>query len=125
MNDSPSHVRKLKEAIAVIRPDKVQLNTVVRPPAERTARPLAAEMEKVRRAIGRTAKSWWISRTGKAPAAISLEAVSIHGPEASRDGRGHHRILGEPSDEVLKSLAASSFREKCGGVGPLGVKGSF
>jgi wyosine [tRNA(Phe)-imidazoG37] synthetase (radical SAM superfamily) len=53
MNDSPAHVRKLKEAIAAIRPDRVQLNTVVRPPAVKSAGPLnAAEMEKIREAIG-------------------------------------------------------------------------
>ncbi|MBN1272697.1 MAG: radical SAM protein [Candidatus Aminicenantes bacterium] len=42
-NDSPEHVKKLKEAVEKICPDKVQLNTVVRPPAEETARPLNRE----------------------------------------------------------------------------------
>ena len=40
VNDSPSHLRKLKEVISRIKSDKVQLNTVVRPPAEKYARAL-------------------------------------------------------------------------------------
>ncbi|MDH5173996.1 MAG: radical SAM protein [Elusimicrobiota bacterium] len=34
INDSPEEIRKLAETIEKIRPDKVQLNTVLRPPAE-------------------------------------------------------------------------------------------
>jgi wyosine [tRNA(Phe)-imidazoG37] synthetase (radical SAM superfamily) len=34
INDSPEEIRKLAEVIKKIRPDKVQLNTVLRPPAE-------------------------------------------------------------------------------------------
>jgi wyosine [tRNA(Phe)-imidazoG37] synthetase (radical SAM superfamily) len=53
MNDSPSHIRKLKEAVAKIKPDKVQLNTVIRPPAERDARPLGLkDLEKIKKILG-------------------------------------------------------------------------
>ena len=53
INDSPSHVRKLKEVIKEINPEKVQLNTVVRPPSERFAHPLSLkELEKIRSIIG-------------------------------------------------------------------------
>ena len=53
LNDGPAHLRRLREAIERIRPDRVQINTVVRPPAERTARPLtAAELERVREYLG-------------------------------------------------------------------------
>ncbi len=49
VNDSPSHIRKLKEAIAEIKPEKVQLNTVIRPPAEKNARPLSLkDLEKIK-----------------------------------------------------------------------------
>jgi len=52
VNDSPSHLKKLKEAIARIKPDKVQLNTVVRPPAERFARSLSLEkLEKIKKIL--------------------------------------------------------------------------
>ena len=53
VNDSPAHVRALKRAIARIRPDKVQLNTVVRPPAEPEARPLSErELAGICRTLG-------------------------------------------------------------------------
>ncbi len=54
VNDSPSHIQKLKEAASRIKPDKIQLNTVVRPPAEKSAQPLSPEeMEKIRKAFGK------------------------------------------------------------------------
>ena len=53
INDSPSDVKALKEAIAQIRPDKVQLNTVVRPPAEKWAQPLSRrELDKIKKKLG-------------------------------------------------------------------------
>jgi len=41
VNDSPEHLMKLRRAVADIRPDRVHLNTVVRPPSEAFARPLS------------------------------------------------------------------------------------
>ena len=53
VNDSPSHIRKLKEAIAEMKPEKVQLNTVIRPPAEKNARPLSLkDLEKIKNILG-------------------------------------------------------------------------
>jgi len=53
VNDSPVHIAALKKAIAAIAPDRVQLNTVVRPPAERWAGALtAAGLGRIRRALG-------------------------------------------------------------------------
>jgi wyosine [tRNA(Phe)-imidazoG37] synthetase (radical SAM superfamily) len=53
INDSPADIVALKRAIARIHPDKVQLNTVVRPPAENWARPLSrADLEKIRKKLG-------------------------------------------------------------------------
>ena len=54
VNDSPVHINELKEAISRIEPDKIQLNTVIRPPAERTARPLSPEeLEKIKKVFGK------------------------------------------------------------------------
>ena len=54
VNDSPDHIQKLKEAISRIEPDKIQLNTVIRPPAERTAHPLnPEELEKIKKIFGK------------------------------------------------------------------------
>jgi len=53
MNDSESHLKALKKAIHEIKPDRVQLNTVIRPPSEKFAKPLSKkEMEKIRDFIG-------------------------------------------------------------------------
>jgi wyosine [tRNA(Phe)-imidazoG37] synthetase (radical SAM superfamily) len=41
VNDSPEHLMKLRRAAADIKPDRVHLNTVVRPPAEAFAKPLS------------------------------------------------------------------------------------
>jgi wyosine [tRNA(Phe)-imidazoG37] synthetase (radical SAM superfamily) len=43
INDSPSEVAKMKEVLRKISPDRVQLNTVYRPPAEDFASPLGEE----------------------------------------------------------------------------------
>jgi wyosine [tRNA(Phe)-imidazoG37] synthetase (radical SAM superfamily) len=53
VNDSPAEIKALKKAIARINPDKVQLNTVVRPPAEKWARPLSRrELEDIKKKLG-------------------------------------------------------------------------
>jgi wyosine [tRNA(Phe)-imidazoG37] synthetase (radical SAM superfamily) len=57
VNDSPGHLEKLKKAISQIKPDKIHLNTVVRPPAEKSARPLSSqELAKIRRFFGKKAE---------------------------------------------------------------------
>jgi wyosine [tRNA(Phe)-imidazoG37] synthetase (radical SAM superfamily) len=43
VNDSVEHVVALRRAAWEIKPDRVQLNTVVRPPAEKSARPLSRD----------------------------------------------------------------------------------
>lgn len=43
INDDPSEVAKMKEVLEKINPDRIQLNTVYRPPAEDFASPLAEE----------------------------------------------------------------------------------
>ncbi len=40
-NDQEEEIRKMKEIIAGIRPDKIQLNTVIRPPSERGVEPVS------------------------------------------------------------------------------------
>jgi wyosine [tRNA(Phe)-imidazoG37] synthetase (radical SAM superfamily) len=57
VNDGLPHLKKLKETIARIRPNKVQLNTVVRPPTEKFARALRIEeLEKIKSFLGPTAE---------------------------------------------------------------------
>ena len=58
INDSPDNIKALKKAIARIRPDRIQLNTVVRPPAEKWARPLSsAELKRIAKELGDRAEA--------------------------------------------------------------------
>ena len=57
VNDAPSHLKKLKKAIDAIKPDRIHLNTVVRPPAEKAASPLIPEeLEKIKAFFGEKAE---------------------------------------------------------------------
>ena len=54
VNDGKDEVEKLKKVIEKIEPDRVQLNTPVRPPAEDFAFPLTlAQLEEIRERLGR------------------------------------------------------------------------
>jgi len=44
VNTSPEQVRKMKELAERMRPDKIQLNTAVRPPAEKSVEPASYEV---------------------------------------------------------------------------------
>jgi wyosine [tRNA(Phe)-imidazoG37] synthetase (radical SAM superfamily) len=53
VNDDETHLRKLARLVERIRPDRVQLNTAVRPPADVNVEPLdQQEMETARRIFG-------------------------------------------------------------------------
>lgn len=57
VNDSPPQLRKLKDAIVKIKPEKIHLNTVVRPPTEKFAQPLSQrELEKIKKFFGKKAE---------------------------------------------------------------------
>ncbi len=52
-NDQPSEIARLKEAIARIGPEKIQLNTVVRPPSENVAEPVCQDvLDRVKGTLG-------------------------------------------------------------------------
>jgi wyosine [tRNA(Phe)-imidazoG37] synthetase (radical SAM superfamily) len=56
INDHSREIEKMKEAIDRIQPDRIDLNTVVRPPAEKWVSPLShAELEKIRTYLGEKA----------------------------------------------------------------------
>ena len=57
INDSDEEVKALGRAVSRIQPDRVQLNTVVRPPAEDFARPVARRrMQEIRAELGEKAE---------------------------------------------------------------------
>jgi wyosine [tRNA(Phe)-imidazoG37] synthetase (radical SAM superfamily) len=107
LNDGPAHLRALKKAIARIRPDRVQLNTVVRPPAEKSARPLTpAELEAARRALGGDAEiiaDFAGEKRTAAPAdpAAAIVETLLRRPMTAADLAAS---LGLPLEEVLAQL---------------------
>ncbi len=113
LNDSPAAIAALKAAVARIRPDRIELNTVVRPPADLRAAPLGpAELRKVRTALGPRARIVAsFARRKQAPAAGALErsvlATIGRRPQTAEDiavALGRHR------DEVLKALSGLAGR---------------
>jgi wyosine [tRNA(Phe)-imidazoG37] synthetase (radical SAM superfamily) len=55
INESTPDIKKIKEAVAKIEPDKIHLNTVVRPPSEKYAIALSSsELKKIKQFFGDT-----------------------------------------------------------------------
>jgi wyosine [tRNA(Phe)-imidazoG37] synthetase (radical SAM superfamily) len=53
INDTPEQAFELRRAIERIKPDKIHLNTVVRPPCEEYARPVSKElMQRIKAILG-------------------------------------------------------------------------
>jgi wyosine [tRNA(Phe)-imidazoG37] synthetase (radical SAM superfamily) len=109
VNDSPAHIRALKTAVARIRPDRIELNTVVRPPADRSARPLSASaLAKIAAQLGPRAEVVAsFAKTDQSPAAGSLEnsilATVGRRPQTAADIA---LALGHSPGEVLKALSS-------------------
>jgi wyosine [tRNA(Phe)-imidazoG37] synthetase (radical SAM superfamily) len=80
-NDDPKEIQRLREEIDKIGPDRVQLNTVVRPPAEDFACPLSLEsMGKICRIFGNRAEiipGESPARTGMLNGQIEGEVLSL------------------------------------------------
>jgi len=53
INDKPEHIENLKTVIDRINPDRIHLNTVVRPPSEKHAHPVSMEtMQQIKSVLG-------------------------------------------------------------------------
>ena len=109
VNDSPAHVRKLRKIIDAVGADKVQLNTVVRPPAEKTARPLSeSRMKAICRALGPTCEvAVAFPKRAQAPSRAGLErailAMVRRRPVTASDIAAS---LGRDPADVAKALAS-------------------
>ncbi|HAR35432.1 MAG TPA: radical SAM protein [Acidobacteria bacterium] len=81
INDSPAHLKKLGDAVERIKPDKIHLNTVVRPPAEKMAKPLSpVELNRIKEFFGEKAEvvaSFRKKEQETAPKNISQAILSI------------------------------------------------
>lgn len=113
VNDSPAAVKALKAAVARIRPDRIELNTVVRPPADRGARPLgAAALRRIRAELGPKADIVAsFAKRKQAPAAGPLDRAIMatvgRRPQTAADVSA---ALGRHRDEVLKALSSLEAR---------------
>lgn len=108
INDSPTAVEAVRRAIARVRPDRIELNTAVRPPAERRVRPLGpAALASVRKRLGPRAEvvASFAKRkqaSGEGDLEQALLATVGRRPQTAEDiavALGRHR------DEVLKALS--------------------
>lgn len=115
VNDSPAHIEALRAAADRIRPERIQLNTVVRPPADVKAKPLSpGAMRKIRKALGPRAEIIAsFEKQKQAPAAGDFETALLTAvgrrPMTAEDislSLGRHR------DEVLKALSSLHRRGK-------------
>jgi wyosine [tRNA(Phe)-imidazoG37] synthetase (radical SAM superfamily) len=78
VNDTTGEVKALRKAVARIKPDKILLNTVVRPPSERSASPVSvSRLMKIRKFFGRKCEIIAdVRRAGKSlPAANKIAAI--------------------------------------------------
>ncbi len=109
VNDSPGHIRALGKAAAAVDPQRIHLNTVVRPPAEAGIRPLSSvELERVRNQFGEKAEITAPAFRGKRPRGLSALGRSIVAMAARRPVTAADitASLGRNRNEVLKSLTA-------------------
>jgi wyosine [tRNA(Phe)-imidazoG37] synthetase (radical SAM superfamily) len=114
-NDSPEYIRILKSKIDEINPDKVQLNTVVRPPAEEFAQPLTSKELK---SIVNTSKINWeiiAEFRGKSdiryPDDLKIKILALvrRRPATLTD---ISTSLGVHKDELIKQLVAMEKENK-------------
>jgi wyosine [tRNA(Phe)-imidazoG37] synthetase (radical SAM superfamily) len=107
INDDKEEIQKLKRAIGEVQPDRVQLNTAARPPAEEYAYPLiTAQLEEIRKQLGAKAE---ILSEFTAPLGEELDSVKdteilslIKRRPCTREDIS--KALGLRIDEVVKYL---------------------
>jgi len=102
LNDSVCEIRKLKQAIRRIKPDKVQLNTVVRPPSAKFALPVPrAALLKIKKMLGRNCEI---------VAAFDKKQPPAHFPDLKKDIIEIVRRRPETAAAIAHSLGAVRAR---------------
>jgi len=110
INDNMKELEGMKDVIEDISPDKIQLNTVVRPPSDPGAMPLNMEqMEKIRDFFGKKAEIIAsVSSNKKAgeydPNLKTIVEMARRRPVTAADIAGVLNISREESERVLKGL---------------------
>jgi wyosine [tRNA(Phe)-imidazoG37] synthetase (radical SAM superfamily) len=108
VNDSPAAIEAVKKALVRIRPDRIELNTVVRPPADRRAGALsAAGLAGIRARLGPKAEVVAsFAKRKQAPAAGDLDrAILVTVGRRPQTAADIAAALGRRPDEVRKALS--------------------
>jgi wyosine [tRNA(Phe)-imidazoG37] synthetase (radical SAM superfamily) len=108
VNDSPAAIEAVKKAVARIRPDRIELNTVVRPPADRRAGALSpAGLARIRARLGPKAEVVAsFAKRKQAPASGDLDrAILVTVGRRPQTAADIAAALGRHRDEVLKALS--------------------
>ena len=108
VNDSPAAIEAVKKAVVRIRPDRIELNTVVRPPADRRAGALsAAGLAGIRARLGPKAEVVAsFAKRKQAPASGDLDrAILVTVGRRPQTAADIAAALGRHRDEVLKALS--------------------
>jgi wyosine [tRNA(Phe)-imidazoG37] synthetase (radical SAM superfamily) len=108
VNDSPAAIEAVKKAVVRIRPDRIELNTVVRPPADRRAGALsAAALARIRASLGPKAEVVAsFAERKQAPASGDLDrAILVTVGRRPQTAADIAAALGRHRDEVLKALS--------------------
>jgi len=108
VNDSPAAIEAIKRAVVRIRPDRIELNTVVRPPADRRAGALSpAALARIRARLGPKAEVVAsFAERKQAPASGDLDrAILVTVGRRPQTAADIAAALGRHRDEVLKALS--------------------
>ena len=127
VNDHEAHLQKLKEITSQVNPDKIQLNTVVRPPAEKFASALTLdELEKIRDLMGKNCEIIdTFEKTSSSQLQKNLEleenllAMIHRRPMTLAD---LSTSLGKPLNEVLNLIQVLKSEEKIKFVSHKGIE---
>ncbi len=107
LNDSPADLEALRRALKLLAPDKVQLNTAVRPGVEDYARPLnLAEMDAIATYLGRVEVEVIAAGNGAASQAVACDDAVLVEMLARRPMTAADlaRVLGLPLPLVRQRL---------------------
>jgi len=105
INDSVEHVVALRRAAWEIKPDRVQLNTVVRPPAEKFAKPMSQDdLEQIQCLFGPNTDI-----VATRPRVLRRPQSKIQNPKSEIDGRVLATTRGRPvtEDDLVGSLGVA------------------
>lgn len=125
VNDRPPHLKKLKEAIGLIGPDRVQLNTVVRPPAEKYARALSIrELEKIKSFLGPNAEIIAdFKKRDQAPSGGDIgEAILAAVGRRPMTAQDISQSLGKPLEEICAHLVRLVQQRRLKGLSHKGLE---